>query len=222
MTERLAKLEKTVGPKPPTKTFAEQAAKRPRRLAPTSKKDLVGLAGSRATIPTTETIIIKPPEGVKDPIRYLARCYDATKDNNSVRSVYKISNDRVIVRVGTESAAAKIRENPAPKSCEFSQAKIKFPKIIIYGTNIQGSKDICEDLYNQNEAIRIRHNGDYHLFELRFRPVRCWRDKGRNAYTWIVEAPSTFRKLLVEEMRGGAYLMVASPHCGLHRRVEVR
>ena len=204
VTEHFAKLEKIVRPKSPTKTFAEQAAKRSRRLAPTSKKDLVELVGSRATLPTTKAFIIKPPAGVKDPIRYLVRCYDPTKDNNSVKSVYKISNDRVIVRVGTESAAAKIRENSALKSCEFSQVKTRLPRIIIHGTNIQVSKDFCEELYSQNEAIRIRCKGDYQIFEMS--AVRCWRDKGRNTYTWIVEATSTFRKFLVEEMKGRVHI----------------
>ena len=203
---RLSELENKDVDKPTTVSYAEQAAKRPKNLVPKTKKDLVEFVRTRNSAPSSKTIVIKPPAGTKDPIRYLARKLDPSKDNIKVKHIANISSERAIVRVSTNTDATKIKENPALRDCEFSQRKLKSPKIIIFGTSTQVVGELERDLYNQNESLRIQSKGDYDNFAAAFRPVRQWRDKGRKTATWIVSVSPSIRKLLVEDLTGKLHL----------------
>lgn len=67
----------------------------------------------------SKTIIVKPPAGTKDPLRYLSRKVDPNRENINFKHAANISNNREIIRVNTESTLVKITENPALVGCEF-------------------------------------------------------------------------------------------------------
>lgn len=54
-------------------------------------------------------------------MRYLARSFNSGKDNIHIRDVMKISSDRVLVRVNTDTAAAAIKDAVVLKDCVFSE-----------------------------------------------------------------------------------------------------
>ena len=111
----------------------------------------------------------------------------------------------MIFHVGTESAAAVIRSNPVLSDCVFSTGTIR-PKVVLLGTHCSAGEELRKDLYNQNESVRIACRGDLADFKKLFRPVRCWRDKGRKTYSSIADAAPPVRKPLVEEMEGKVHL----------------
>ena len=138
LSERFFKLEKIVGPKNPAKTYAERAAKWPRKLAPKNKKDPVELIRTRDDHPSSKSLIIKPPAGISDPIRYVARANDPSKEGIKI-----ISNKRVIVRLDSVTETLAMKRAPALKDCEFPY--------VYYTTRCK----VAEDLFDQNKAIQV-------------------------------------------------------------------
>ena len=86
MAECTPSPENVVGPKNPTITYPEQAAKRPVFTALKSEKDIRDLLRNRGNDPKImHTVIIKPPAGVTDPVRYLARKYKPGSEGIKVK-----------------------------------------------------------------------------------------------------------------------------------------
>ena len=208
LSERVSKLEKANEPAGSKSTYAEQAAKkRPCKMVPTTTRDLAHLIRVRdkaVEVPSTHTIIIRPPKGVTDPLNYLARAYNPGKHGINVKKVIKTKDDGVIVRLSSQESANKLKEATALKGCTFNNVAAKHPKLIIFGTKYTNGKDLVRDLYEQNSEVR-RHKTGFEFFEKEcLIPVRCWPGRTGGTFTWIVTADPLTRCDIIDRMNGKA------------------
>ena len=116
----------------------------------------------------------------------------------------------MIVRLDSTVETETVEKPPPLKDCAFPHLYHNFQvplvqKIIIFGTKCQIAQDLKQDLNNHNKRIRDNCK-NYKTFDTYFLPVRCWHDRTGGTFAWLINADPTFRKLVVKEKKGKAYL----------------
>ena len=140
-------------------------------------------------------------------MQYLARTYCPGDDGIRVRNVRQTRDGKsVIVRLNSEVEAAAIMDAPALKNCDISKVDYRYPKQMIFGSTSDNCEEVARKLCEQNQVVRRYADGDFQNIADVVLPIRCWQGGAGGTFTWLVEASPEARRLLVDEMKGIAYM----------------
>ena len=96
-------------------------------------------------------------------------------------------------------------EVPALKDCLVSKVDYRYPRLMIFGSTSDHQTDLVMKLHNQNKVVR-EFEDDFEQFADLVIPIRSWPGRARGTFTWLVEASPEARRLLIDKMKGKAYM----------------
>ena len=178
-------------------TLAQLVARAPKTKLPKSVQELTKLIPSIKNKTANNVVRIIPPSGTKNPEKDITRIYNPAEFNIKVRSLRSTTSKELIVRTEGPEDVTKLTQADDLVKHGYKVVPItaKNPKIIIFGLNIKESKDLVEQVYDQNADFA---GDDYKIFAQQFKPIYSWSSNKR-PQNWVVEVHPELTKLIFDK-----------------------